>query len=154
MTDTQLAEQSKARRRTRCERKRRDQGIRSRAAYLAEMKAKPKPWIAEGIDRATWYRRRAKAMRRGRGLTIVNKRGRHLVAVGEAESQKGFHGGVLSEAPRILAEGVAETEKTTSQLPALVTHPVAPKSSGAVPAEWEARMAAMENWGAKRSSKS
>jgi hypothetical protein len=154
MTDTQLDEQSKVRRRKRCERKRRDQGIRSRAAYLAEMEAKPKPWIAEGIDRATWYRRRAKAMRRGRGLAIVSKRGTHPVAVGQADSQKGFHEGVLTEAEEIVAEKVGETERTRSRLSALVTHPVAPESSGAVPSEWEARIAAMQNWGEKRRSKS
>jgi hypothetical protein len=128
MTDTQLDEQSKVRRRTRCERKRR--------------------------DRATWYRRRAKAMRRGRGLTIVSKRGTHPVAVGQADSQKGFHEGVLTEAEEIVAEKVGETERTRSRLSALVTHPVAPESSGAVPSEWEARIAAMQNWGEKRRSKS
>jgi hypothetical protein len=90
MTDEQLVEQSKARRRMRRGRKRRDQGIRSRAAHLAELKAKPKPWEAENVSRATWYRRRAQEVRRGCGLTIVSKKGQYPVSLSEAESQQGL----------------------------------------------------------------
>jgi hypothetical protein len=87
MTDEQLVKQSKARRRIKREQRRRDAGVRDRASYLAEQKAKPKPWIVEGVERSTWYRRRAKAMRRGGGLTIVGKDEPNLVALGKVESQ-------------------------------------------------------------------
>jgi hypothetical protein len=139
MTDDQLVEQSKARERARRERKRRDTGVRIRAAYLAEQKAKPKPWTAEGIDRATWYRRRAKAMRRGRVETRVTKEGNNLVAVSQVESQQGYREGVLVEKQRKATEA-ENVERTTSGEPAnrhdLVAH--------------KARMAAMKKWGANR----
>jgi hypothetical protein len=34
-------------------------GIISRDDYLAESVERQKPWLAEGISRRTWYRRRA-----------------------------------------------------------------------------------------------
>jgi hypothetical protein len=40
------------------ERKRREAGVRTRQAYLATSVSRQKPWEAEGISRATWYRRR------------------------------------------------------------------------------------------------
>jgi hypothetical protein len=41
------------------ERKRRAAGAVPRAVYLEQCRARPKPWIAAGISRATWYRQRA-----------------------------------------------------------------------------------------------
>lgn len=38
--------------------KRRAAGMKTRAEYLAEQKAKPKPWEDAGVSRATWYRLR------------------------------------------------------------------------------------------------
>jgi hypothetical protein len=40
------------------ERKRRERGAKSRAEYEAQSLSKAKPWLAEGISRAQWYRRR------------------------------------------------------------------------------------------------
>jgi hypothetical protein len=115
MSDKQLADQSKARERARRERKRRDAGVRSRVAYLAEMKAKPKPWIEGGVSRRTWFRRVA----RGRVETIVTKPRIYLVPSVQAESQKGFQEGVLAETPRITAEKIGQTERTASSESAL-----------------------------------
>ena len=58
MTDEQLAEQRKVRERNRRARKRRERGVRTKEAYLAELAARPKPWITEGISRRTWERRK------------------------------------------------------------------------------------------------
>ena len=55
MTDEQLAEQRKLKSRKRREAKRRQAGVRTRAEYLAELKAKSKPWFAAGVPRS-WYR--------------------------------------------------------------------------------------------------
>jgi hypothetical protein len=57
-TDEQLAKQAKLKERKRRARKRRSNGVRTRAAYLAELKAKPKPWITQGLSRAAYYRKR------------------------------------------------------------------------------------------------
>lgn len=46
--------------RARLERLRRAKGAIPRAMYIANSLTKSKPWRAEGIDRATWYRRRKK----------------------------------------------------------------------------------------------
>jgi hypothetical protein len=151
MTDEQLVEQSKARQRARRERKRRDKGVRSRAAYLVEMKAKPKPWLGEGIDRATWYRRRAKAVRLGRVETIVGKDRNNLVALRVVESQRGYHGGELVERPRIVATEAVQMASEGSSESALRHDLVAPESSGKVPTEidpaWAARERAFGGWG-------
>jgi hypothetical protein len=56
-TDEELEAQRKARRSERRSAKRRANGVRPRAAYLAEIKSKPKPWEAVGISRRTYYRR-------------------------------------------------------------------------------------------------
>jgi hypothetical protein len=54
MTDKQLAEQRKANDRARKKRRRLAEGSKSRERSLARQK----PWEAEGIHRATWFRRR------------------------------------------------------------------------------------------------
>jgi hypothetical protein len=65
MTDADMAEWRKTRRtvrnRLRMQRKRRQAGTRSRPDYLASSKRRQKPWAAEGVSRATWYRRRETA---------------------------------------------------------------------------------------------
>ena len=53
-----LAEQRKAKKRNRQRERRKRAGAVSRQAYLANAKQKLKPWEAEGVSRATWYRRR------------------------------------------------------------------------------------------------
>lgn len=60
--DENKAARTKRRRaldRQRKENARRAQGIKPRAAYEGQSISKAKPWIAEGISRAQWYRRRA-----------------------------------------------------------------------------------------------
>ena len=58
MTREERKAASKRRKRAAEEQKRRKQGVKPRAAYLAESTERAKPWEAEGISRATWYRRR------------------------------------------------------------------------------------------------
>jgi hypothetical protein len=60
MTAEQLAKQGKDRDRARRERARRRRGIRTKAAYLAELASRPKPWVAGGISQRTWQRRQKK----------------------------------------------------------------------------------------------
>ena len=55
MTAEKLAEQRKRKKRERVRLKR---GKQPRADYLAKSKSKLKPWKAENVSRATWYRRR------------------------------------------------------------------------------------------------
>jgi len=57
MTAEQLAEQTEERERIRRAAQRRNKGIRSKEAYLAELADRPKPWLTEGISRRTWERR-------------------------------------------------------------------------------------------------
>jgi hypothetical protein len=54
-TDEQIDEERKARRQENRRAKRRAEGVKPREVYLAQ--SKRKPWEAEGIGRATWYRR-------------------------------------------------------------------------------------------------
>jgi len=63
--------------RARSERHRRAKGARVWAEYVAASHTKLKPWKTEGIDRATWYRRRRKEMRQG---TECDKRVRSIGA--------------------------------------------------------------------------
>jgi hypothetical protein len=57
-TEEELAEQARVRERTRRALKRREKGIRTREAYLAEIARKPKPWTVQGISRSAYYRER------------------------------------------------------------------------------------------------
>src|SRR5712671_3558452 len=45
--------------RERKRRQRREQGMKTRAEYLAGALSVTRPWKAEGISRSTWYRRHA-----------------------------------------------------------------------------------------------
>jgi hypothetical protein len=45
------------------ERRRREKGAKPRAEYEAKSISRAKPWAAEGLSRAQWYRRRAKGTR-------------------------------------------------------------------------------------------
>jgi hypothetical protein len=55
----QRKERRKRRDREAKERKRRERGAKPRAEYEAKSLCKAKPWLAEGISRKTWYKRRA-----------------------------------------------------------------------------------------------
>jgi hypothetical protein len=58
MTAADMAEQRKAKKKARDTLRRRQAGVISRQAYLANAKTRQKRWEAEGISRATWYRQR------------------------------------------------------------------------------------------------
>jgi len=63
MTDEQLEEQRRNRKRAREQHRRRAKGITPRDVYLANSLTKLKPWRAAGISRATWFRRRETGLR-------------------------------------------------------------------------------------------
>src|SRR6476659_5317502 len=58
MTADDLAEQRKAKERERKRRKRATMGAKPRQTYEAASLSSRKPWLAEGVSRATWYRKR------------------------------------------------------------------------------------------------
>ena len=84
MTPEQLAQQTNKRERIRRAAQRRKRGIRTRDAYLAELAARPKPWLTEGISRRTWERRQKQRrnpspeMSQHESETIVGKQRTHL----------------------------------------------------------------------------
>ena len=63
MTERQLQEQRKAKKRVRDERRRRKAGRKTRETYLANSLSRLKPWEAEGISRRTWFRKRGTGVR-------------------------------------------------------------------------------------------
>src|SRR5262245_44262911 len=75
MTADELVEQRKARRRKRDAERRRAEGRKPRAQYRATSLSQTRPWEAEGVSRATYYRRRAETSVR---QTIVTKADAHL----------------------------------------------------------------------------
>jgi hypothetical protein len=60
MSAEERAEYSRIRSNERRRQKRRMQGMKSRAEYEGKSLSRAKPWAAEGISKATWYRRQAK----------------------------------------------------------------------------------------------
>jgi hypothetical protein len=58
MTEEQMGEQRRAKKRACDRRRRRAAGIKPRAQYLADSLSRKKPWEIEGISRRTWERRR------------------------------------------------------------------------------------------------
>jgi hypothetical protein len=147
MTDEQLAEQRKAKSRKRREEKRRQAGVRTRAEYLAELKAKPKPWEAAGVSRRTYFRRLALGMvavrenvALGSDATILCKAVTHLVPQTRVETQRrGLQGRgatkMLSEAAKL---GEVERWEPSGSYE-LGTHPV--------PRYGDHLVAALNNWG-------
>ncbi len=135
MTDEELAEQAKVRERQRRTQKRRDGGAQSRAAYLAELASRPKPWIAEGISRRTWERRRRKVSRdtrqvvsgdhrsvsQGESEIIVFKQRTHLASPNKRSLRKqGLHGGGCAN-PTVKPRKPGEKETNASGSPVLRT---------------------------------
>jgi hypothetical protein len=97
MTPEGLAEQRKARERERRARKRRAKGSRTKEQYLADLAARPKPWLAAGCHRRTWERRRRKmspntSARLPQCKSEINssKERTQVAALVQAERQKGF----------------------------------------------------------------
>ena len=89
-----FANQSKARSLQKRVAKRRANGVKPRIEYLAELKAKPKPWDGSGLSRWQWYRRNKVGTDSKRGVveTIVPKAEPHPVAAEQAEASKGLQG--------------------------------------------------------------
>jgi hypothetical protein len=141
-TEEEIAEQAKARERERRAHNRRERGVRTREAYLAELASRPQPWIAESISRRTWERRRKgvsadqRSMSQGESEIIVFKQRTHVASPSMGNLRKeGFHGGVLSKSLRIKAR---EMETNASSSPELRTD---------FATDEDPRIAAIGNWG-------
>jgi hypothetical protein len=70
MPKAQRTKRRKQRDRDRLKAKRKQQGRTPRAEYEAKSLSRAKPWIAEGISRATWYRRRRAETTNPRETTV------------------------------------------------------------------------------------
>jgi hypothetical protein len=106
MTDEQLAEQRKAKSRQRRAIKRRDKGVRTKEAYLAELASRPKPWLDEGISQRTWQRRQQKnraasaKLSRDSDATIVSKEERQVATSERVEApEEGIQGSGATRRP-------------------------------------------------------
>jgi hypothetical protein len=130
LSAAQLAEQRKAKKRTRMKIKRRKAGAKSRVEYLATSLSRSEPWIAEGISRRTWERRRAKAVASPcQDLNLRCRKsvphkyliaGHTLATPAPPEKPKGYQ-----------ANGVAQAEaKQPRQVSVAQTHEPPPRSSG------------------------
>ncbi len=136
LTEEQFAEQASKRERARRAAKRRQDGVKTRAEYLAELKAKPKPWEASGLSRWQWYRAHKvrSDSRRGEVETIVIKKRPHPVRSQQGHQRCG-EVKMLREASEV---GKVERQETRCS-PGLRPHPVAPLE--------DERLAALNNWG-------
>src|SRR5262245_14569927 len=112
MTADELAEQRRKKERDRAARRRRQNGVKPRAVYLADMKAKEQPWQVEGISRATWFRRQ-KAVRLGPSATIVTKAPTHLVSPNRLQAPEGIQDKCNTERRRT-ATMTEKAERTAS----------------------------------------
>jgi len=156
-TAEQIAEQAKARERERRARKRRERGVRTRKAYLAELASRPKPWIAEGISRRTWERRRKanpditqgvsgdqRSVSQGESEIIVFKQRTHVASPNMGNLRKeGFHGGVLSEDLTIQATEGVEVGTNASSSPEHRTDP----ATDVADVQKDPRIVSLANWG-------
>jgi hypothetical protein len=146
MTDDQLAEQRKAKSRTRRAAKRRKCGAKTREQYLSDLASRPKPWIAEGIHRRTWERRRtarsvpsSQQTPQGSDATILFKAEPHPAASVQGEVLQGLQEKGGEEKQRQQAE-----EKQVVRLEPRGSH----EHGTYLTAEPHPLMAAMQNWGA------
>jgi hypothetical protein len=103
MDDDELEAWRKQRKRERQAASRKARGRRTRAQYLADMKAKPKPWEAEGISQRQWQRRKCRGVRSNmsRGLKQINSstQASHLTTSSVVETQRRIHEVGLAEKP-------------------------------------------------------
>jgi hypothetical protein len=106
MTAEQLASQAKEKERVRRAAARRKRGIRTKAAYLAELASRPKPWAAEGICQRTWQRRQKKRrdcetkLSRHESEIIVSKQRTHPATTErEVDAKKGLQGSGATRRP-------------------------------------------------------
>jgi hypothetical protein len=152
-TDVELAEQAKVRERDRRARRRRERGVRTREAYLAELTSRPKPWIGEGISRRTWERRRKvtqgtcrdqRSVSQGESEKIVFKQRTHVASPNMGNLRKeGFHGGEKVEDSPQAATKAREIETKASRSSELRTDPATPKAD----VQRDPRILSLANWG-------
>jgi hypothetical protein len=146
-TAEQLVEQAKLRDRERRARKRRERGIRTREAYLAKLASKPKPWIAEGVSRRTWERRRKalshgdvadqKSVSQRESEIIVFKQRTYLASPNVGDLRKeGHQEGVLVEPSKQTETDRVETNETSS-----------PELRTDLATNSDPRLAALRKWG-------
>jgi hypothetical protein len=116
-TDEELEQQCKARRREKRRAKLRAQGAMPRQQYLGSSVEASKPWQAQGISRATWYRKRET----GHVPIIVTKDVTLPVSTVQVESEKGLQGVVRLQSRRLVATKVGQMDRNASSSPELVT---------------------------------
>jgi hypothetical protein len=130
LTPDEFEKQSNARKKAARAAKRRRDGVKTREEYLAECRNKPKPWLAEGISRSTWERRRRKVatdMTQGQGPTILTKRATHLASPTRGvEQQEGLQGSGATRRP--VEQGKSEQVERTKS-------------------DEDPRVVALKNWG-------
>ena len=131
MTDDDLVQWRKQRKRDKQASRRRQAGIRTKAQYLAALKAKPKPWEAHNMSRATWFRRKKQGMRLPvKQINSVTNASDLVSTSPQAESQQGCHEVSVAERPCTYPE-TSENRRGTHQAPcALASHPVSPNPLG------------------------
>jgi len=86
---------------------RREKGIRTKEAYLAELASRPKPWLDEGISQRTWQRRQKKQCRDASAklshdsdATIVSKEEHQVATTERVEApKKGIQGSEATRRP-------------------------------------------------------
>ena len=102
MTADDLAEQWKAKERERKRCKRATMGAKPRQTYEAASLSSRKPWLAEGISRRTWERRRRKAGVASVSATIVDKERnnlRHVSALYNCPTASSGNGVCVTDTP-------------------------------------------------------
>ena len=100
MTDRELDEWRKQRKRDLQAARRKSRGTRTRQQYRADIKARPKPWEVHNISRASWFRLKRQNVRFSVKQINSKTHASHLVLDSQkAESQRrGCHeSGLLSE---------------------------------------------------------
>ena len=120
MMDADLAEQRKANKWRREAERRLKAGVKPRGEYLAALASCKRPWEAEGIARATWFRRQ-RAVRLGPCQTIVTKVGTNLVSPSKRKGRKGYQ---WEPDAKLSQETSAEKAVNTSSSPHVGTDPV------------------------------
>lgn len=88
MSAEDMASQRKFKRRMRQKSRRRKLGLVSREEFLASSLNAQKPWQAEGVSRATWYRDRRRSHETGGGPTNTYNQGFRLVSGRKRDSRE------------------------------------------------------------------
>ena len=90
--------------------RRRAKRQRTRPEYLSSCLTATKPWEAEGISRATWYRKRETTHGRNNSIKVASI----PVSTVEVERPKGCREGSGEEKPRITVGMVGERDRNAS----------------------------------------